>query len=240
MEPETKQDSFGSYLKTFRTQRKMALETVAAKTKITISCLKAMEANAHDQLPPQAYIKSFIRVFADTVGADADVAMSLYRSDLELQAATRQQRLKRHAKLRVMRRTLVAFLVIVTILLVVRYTDFLPETNPTPTGDLPDRASQSSLTTGEDRTMQRHQSADKEKPPLKLRVVALQRTWIKIIVDDQNVRSYTLKPEDRLELEGTDHFNLMIGDANGLKIYFNDEPVNIFGSSGQVVNLKLP
>ena len=68
----------------------------------------------------------------------------------------------------------------------------------------------------------------------------MEHTWLKVIVDDQSARSYDLKPEDRLELEGTNNFNLMIGDANGLQIFFNDEPVKIFGSSGQVVNLKLP
>ena len=62
----------------------------------------------------------------------------------------------------------------------------------------------------------------------------------KIIVDGQNARSYNLKPEERLELEGSHNFNLMIGNASGLKIYLNDRPVKIFGSSGQVVSLKIP
>jgi hypothetical protein len=61
-----------------------------------------------------------------------------------------------------------------------------------------------------------------------------------VIVDGQNARSYDLKPEDRLELEGTSDFNLMIGNATGLQIFLNERPVKIFGSSGQVVSLKIP
>ena len=240
MESEAKQDSFGSYLKGFRVQREMAIETVAAKTKITVNCLKAIEENAHDRLPPRAYVKSFIRTYADAVGADADVAINLYLSDIELQAATRQQRLKRQAKLWAIRRGLMAVGLITIILLIVRYSDLFPESKPVTSTPSPERTTRASFSSQENQTEQRFPTDEKVAAKLKLRVVALERTWLKIIVDDQNVRSYNLKPEDRLELEGTDHFNLMIGDANGLQIFFNDEPVKIFGSSGQVVNLKLP
>ena len=237
MEPEVKQDSFGSYLKDFRIQRKMAIETVAARTKITVNCLLAMEANVLDRLPPPAYLKSFIRSYADTVGADADMAINLYLSNLEMRAATRQQRLKRQAKMGIIRRLLLAAGLIACVLLIVRYTDLFPEPEPVTNTASPNRPP---VSAAENQDSQRYLDDEKETAELKLRVVALAHTWLKIIVDDQNVRSYDLKPEDRLELEGTDHFNLMIGDANGLQIFFNDEPVKIFGSSGQVVNLKLP
>ena len=240
MESEAKQDSFGSYLKGFRMQREMAIETVAAITKITVNCLMAMEANAHDRLPPRAYVKSFIRVYADAVGADPDVATSLYLSDLELQAATRQQRLKRQAKLWALRRVLMAVGLITGILLIVRYTDLFPETPPSPSTAPPESTAREAPSTAAAPSAERYRPAENASEKLKLRVVAMEHTWLKVIVDDQSARSYDLKPEDRLELEGTNNFNLMIGDANGLQIFFNDEPVKIFGSSGQVVNLKLP
>jgi cytoskeletal protein RodZ len=218
----------------------MSIETVAVKTKITVNCLTAMEANAHDRLPPQAYVKSFIRAYADAVGADADMAMNLYLADLALQAATRQQRLKRQAKLGAIRRVLMAVGLIACILLVVRYSDLFPESTPSPDTAPAASPTPPAFSATENQTQQRHGADEKKSVKLKLQVVALAHTWLKVIVDDQHVRSYNLKPEDRLELEGTDNFNLMIGDANGLRIFFNDEPVNIFGSSGQVVNLKLP
>ena len=240
MESDARQDSFGDYLKRFRMQREMAIETVAAKTRITVNCLRAMEENAHDRLPPRAYVKSFIRAYAGAVGADADLAMNLYLSDLELQATTRQQRMKRQAKLWAIRRVLMAVGLIASILLIVRYTDFFPASEPAPGIASPEDAALPSPAASETPSAEQYRSGEKTAEKLKLRVVALAHTWLKVIVDDQSARSYNLKPEDRLELEGTDSFNLMIGDANGLQIFFNDEPVKIFGSSGQVVNLKLP
>jgi hypothetical protein len=86
---------------------------------------------------------------------------------------------------------------------------------------------------------EQHADADTQVP-LKLKVVAVETTWLKVIVDGQRARSYSLKPEERLELEGNNSFNLMIGNASGLNIFLNDRPVKIFGGSDQVVSLKIP
>ncbi len=240
VESTVTQDSFGDYLKKVRLEREMPIEAVAAGTNITVNCLLAVETNAHDRLPPQAYVRSFIRSYADAVGADADLAIRLYKADLAFRAATRKKQLKRQAKIQTIRRTLVAAGVITSLLLLFRYTDVFVPSSPPSANVENESPLQPALPAIENRTDRRYTTDRKQPDKLKLRVVATERTWLKIIVDEQNVRSYDLKPEDRLELEGTDSFNLMIGDANGVKVFLNDEPVNIFGGKGQVVNLKLP
>lgn len=240
MESETNQETFGGYLKGFRGKRELAIETVAAQTKIAVHCLKAIEANAHDRLPQQAYVKSFIRTYAKALGANADVAVNLYLADLKQQKNAEQKQLRRRAKLWAVRRVLMAAGVIVSILLLLRYTDILPDPVPPQriaasegTDQPPPPAIDAEIADG-------RPTAANKQGALKLKVIAVERTWLKIIVDGQNARSYKLKPEDRLELEGTNDFNLMIGNATGLNIFLNDRPVKIFGSSGQVVSLKIP
>lgn len=240
MESEATNDTFGSYLKDFRLKQGLTIETVAARTKIALHCLMAMEANAHDRLPPRAYVKSFIRAYAEAVGANPDVALNLYLADLELQAITRHQLLKRQAKLLIFRRMLVAVVVIASILLLVRYTDIFFYTEPPTSDATPERTALPAPTAKGSPPTERLTSDEKTPEKLTLRVIAVERTWLKVIVDGQNARSYELKPEDRLELEGTSNFNLMIGDASGLQIFLNDRPVKLFGSRGQVVSLKLP
>jgi cytoskeleton protein RodZ len=240
MESETNYETFGSYLKDFRLKRELTIETVAARTKIAVHCLTAMEENAHDRLPPRAYVKSFIRAYADAVGANTDVAMNLYLTDLELQATTRLQLLKRQAKMSAIRRVSIAAAAIVAILLLVRYTDLFWDAAPPPAPEMRERTAAAVPSTADSRSGDRSQSGKAVADKLKLRVIAVEPTWLKIIVDGQNTRSYNLKPEDRLELEGTSNFNLMIGNAEGLKIFLNEQPVKIFGSGGQVVSLKIP
>ncbi|MBC2712642.1 MAG: DUF4115 domain-containing protein [Desulfosarcina sp.] len=237
---ETNQDTFGSYLEGFRLNQDLAIETIAEETKIAVHCLRAMEQNAHDRLPPRAYVKSFIRAYADAVGANADVALDLYLSDLEQQANTKHQRLRRRAKLWALRRTLMTVGVITSILLLVRYTDIVMDPAPPQRTDAPEHAVLPEPSATRTETAVSGLPGAKPQDKLKLQVIAVEQTWLKVIVDGRNARSYDLKPEDRLEMEGTNNFNLMIGNATGLQIFLNERPVKIFGSSGQVVSLKIP
>ena len=240
MESETNQDTFGGYLKGFRVKQELAIQTVAEKTKIACHCLEAIEENAHDRLPPKAYVKSFIRTYADAVGANADVAVELYLSDLQHQENAKQHSLRRREKLWAVRQAMMAVGVILGILFLFRYTDFFmapaPPPNPTP----PERTALAEPPASGAEAAGDRPSTAKPQETLKLQVVAVEQTWLKVIVDGQNARSYDLKPGDRLELEGTHGFNLMIGNATGLQIVLNERPVKIFGSNGQVVSLKIP
>lgn len=240
MESETNQDTFGGYLKNFRLKQGLAIQTVAENTKIAVHCLKAIEENTHERLPPPAYVKSFIRTYADAVGANADVAVEFYLSDLKQQEHTKQHHLRRREKLWAFRRAMMAVGLIVGILFLLRYTDFFMAPAPPQNTTAPEGTVLSEPVASGAETAGIRPSAAETQDKLKLQIIAVERTWLKVIVDGQNARSYDLKPEDRLELEGADNFNLMIGNATGLQIFLDERPVKIFGSSGQVVSLKIP
>jgi cytoskeleton protein RodZ len=240
MESETNQDSFGGYLKGYRMKRELAIQAVAEKTKIAVHCLMAIEDNAHDRLPPPAYVKSFIQAYADAVGANADVAVGRYLSDLEQREHAKHRNLRRRGKLGVVRRIMMTAGVIFSILILLRYTNLFMAPMPPSNNTAPERKTlYEPSNPGVEATRNRGAAAE-AREKLKLQVIAVEKTWLKVIVDGQNARSYDLKPEDRLELEGTHNFNLMIGNATGLRIFLNERPVKIFGSSGQVVSLKIP
>lgn len=233
------QETFGSYLRAFREKQALTVETVARHTRIAVHCLNALEAGDLEQLPPKAYVRSFIRAYADAVGANADVALNLYLDHLERQAHVRRQMLRRQAKLATIRRVLMAVGLVTSILLLVRYTDlFIDPQQPEAPATAP--AAETPPSGGEPVAATEQPLAVAAAEKLKLKVVAVEKTWLKVIVDGQNARSYDLKPEERLELEGTNSFNLMIGNATGLKVFLNERPVKIYGSSGQVVSLKIP
>ena len=63
---------------------------------------------------------------------------------------------------------------------------------------------------------------------------------MKVTIDDQEPIEYTLTPGDRIDLEASSGYKLLIGNAGGITLMLNDQPVRISGSTGQVVNLELP
>ena len=73
-----------------------------------------------------------------------------------------------------------------------------------------------------------------------LKVVAVAETWLKIIVDNQKSQEYTLKTGDQLELGAMSRFNILIGNAAGVKLFANQDLIYLPGESGQVVNIEIP
>ncbi|MBF0449699.1 MAG: helix-turn-helix domain-containing protein [Candidatus Magnetomorum sp.] len=73
-----------------------------------------------------------------------------------------------------------------------------------------------------------------------LRLKATEKTWLKITVDDQSTNEFMLKPGDTLSKEANKEFQILLGNATGVEIFLNEEPVDIDGRSGQVMTLILP
>ena len=63
---------------------------------------------------------------------------------------------------------------------------------------------------------------------------------MKVIIDEKESTEYTLSSGDNIQLEAKTGYNLLIGNAAGVKIKLNGKPVSISGESGQVVTLHLP
>ncbi|MGD8242634.1 MAG: helix-turn-helix transcriptional regulator, partial [Desulfobacterales bacterium] len=72
--------SFGLFLQSARIEKKISIEALAAETRIRVEVLKRLEAEEHDHLPDEVFVKGFIRTYAEAVGADAKEALERYRS----------------------------------------------------------------------------------------------------------------------------------------------------------------
>jgi cytoskeleton protein RodZ len=63
---------------------------------------------------------------------------------------------------------------------------------------------------------------------------------MKITIDDNEGKEFLLKAGDRLELSASSRLGLFVGNAGGIALLLNDEPLPPLGRSGQVVTLQLP
>jgi hypothetical protein len=82
--------------------------------------------------------------------------------------------------------------------------------------------------------------AEAKSEKLILEITAVAETWMKIVVDGDQVQELTLKPGDRLSLEASTGYELLIGNAAGIEIQLNGKAVPLDGRSGQVRSLTLP
>ena len=84
------------------------------------------------------------------------------------------------------------------------------------------------------------EQAIESKAALRLRIKALEQTWLKITADEKEPKEYTMEAGEEMEVTAETTFNVLIGNAGGLDVWFNDQPVELPGISGKVVRLKLP
>ncbi len=72
---ESKTTSFGRYLRAVRLEKNIRLEEVAARTRIGVDTLQAIEDEDVTQLPADVFVKGFLRSFARVIDADGDLAV---------------------------------------------------------------------------------------------------------------------------------------------------------------------
>jgi cytoskeletal protein RodZ len=106
----------------------------------------------------------------------------------------------------------------------------VPQAEAPPTAeDGADEASQPTLGTPQTRPAK-----------LVLQITAVELTWLRVTSDKKVVKEMTLKPDDRMTFEAEERFDLTIGNAGGVQLTLNDQPLNPPGKRGRVVSLKLP
>ena len=71
----------GEYLRQMRESRGVSLEEVAEATNVNIRYLQALEDGQYDILPPEVYVRGFLRSYGEYLGIDPEELFARYDSD---------------------------------------------------------------------------------------------------------------------------------------------------------------
>ena len=204
-----------------------------------MSNLILIEKEDHSRLPAAVFVKGFLRAYAKCVGADCDEVIQRYEARLQFvqKAAESGAGLHRETSrlwLKLLVSLAALFLLVAASLYLFKLrsavdTPMEPASIGSHSQPQPEPAQQSEPTAV---------PAHSEK--YFLQIVAHEKTWIKVIIDDQDSEEFKLSPGDRRELRASAGFNLLIGDAGGVALTLNGKSVPIQGNSGQAVNIHLP
>ena len=253
--------SFGHYLKSIRLEKGISLEEISNETKIRVDILLLIEKEDFAGLPDEVYVKSFLRAYAKTVGADEEEAVRRYESSSFALKKTDEYEAKLEnfsSKFwnRIVLSVVTLGIIVVAVLLFSIFreqTSLNDQVNQQIAGE---NIQENSIKFPEDNdsiqgvdnnpkdndSIQRidNKASENIAQKLLLSIIAVEETWIKVSIDDLRAKEYSLKAGDRLELEATSDFNLIIGNATGVNLTLNGKPVKIEGKSGQVVNIQVP
>jgi cytoskeletal protein RodZ len=252
-----KMSSYGLYLQTVRVEKGISIEQVAEESRIRAGILRSIEAEDHAKLPDDVFVKGFLRIFAQVIGADPEEAVR--RFDVRRKPVPAVE-IHSHSGTEKPPRLWLTLLWVTAMMiglvggtLVVYQMVYHkgpaavpPEATVKAEEDsLPAEKSSSDETPAEtaDTTVEAttpHTSAVEKPVAYALEIVCHEDTWLKIIADDARATEHQMKPGDKITLTAETMFNLLIGNAGGVSVQLNGQPVPVPGSSGQVVNLQLP
>jgi cytoskeletal protein RodZ len=246
MESDKESLSFGRYLQAIRLEKKISLEQVSEQTRIGLGNLLLIEQENHEQLPAQVYVKGFLRSYAKAIGADGDEVIRRYDSCLEVvQKISDSESASKGTGRRIWWKLLISLVLLICIIGASLLAVFF--LRQAPTADNPSEQKTTAETEQAVDTQAAQKGLDPDPRPVKavpekwlLHVAAVEETWLKVIMDEKESNEYHLNTGDELELEAVSGFNLLIGNAGGIKLTLNDKPVPISGKSGDVVTIELP
>jgi len=232
--PDLSPVSFGRYVKAIREQKGIDLKTVSEALKVSVNKLTHIEAEDHEQLPDEIYVKGILRSYAGYIGIDPDdlidryeINRSAYMPRANAFATQAQQRNKMLLRM-FFPLLLLAAIGGISIGLFYHWDVFQAAE---PADERPAMSHQPETTTAE--------PGNKTPGKLVLVIETIEKTWIKINIDGEEPLEYLLRPKDHVELEADSRIKMLIGNAGGLEMRLNGVPVDVPGKSGEVVSLEL-
>jgi cytoskeletal protein RodZ len=228
---------FGEILKEKREKLGLNLREVAHTLRIQSENLKALENGDLERLPPDVYVKAYIREYAKFLNIDPKPLLDEYatltmKNEEEAPLPPPLPR-KKSALLRI---SLPASLVAAVIVGFFIYTQtyerkaVVPVTPATPT--VPESPGSAQSTS--------ELLPSKPEPQHMLDVTATETTWLRIEPDGGESEEMLLKPGETKKWTSPNGFNLKVGNAGGVRLVLDNKDMGVPGERGRVVKLRLP
>ena len=226
--------SIGCMFRAERLRRGKDLDLIAAQTKISRAILEAIENDQFESLPGGAYRKGFVRQYARALGLDEEKAVAEFqREHLELPVALPPippQRRFTHLRE-------VAFLLLPALAILGFYkvaaTDHPEkkratlERTPKPVVPAPPPPAKVSA------------PENPPAPPVHAVLTMTEPVWVSVRCDGKPAYTGTLLEKESRSFEATATVTVLVGNAGGLTITLNGQPVGPIGAHGEIQLLEL-
>ncbi len=244
--------NFGTSFKKAREHRGLTFAQIAEETRISTRFLEAIENEEFELLPGGIFNRGFIRTYAQRVGLDPEAAVKEYEQLLKVQqpeqpitaSAPAQAQAPQDSKAEKNFYPVAIGVLVLAIIIFYAVTrePAAPVAVPTPPQvavTQPVQEAPPSLASSVSAALE-PESVPAPTTALALDIQAINQTWIKVNADGRNVSpGEILEPGDSRHFSGDTSINLIVGNAGGVNLKLNDQPMKAIGKSGQVREIKV-
>jgi transcriptional regulator with XRE-family HTH domain len=240
--------TIGQLLKETREAKGLKLEDVSNILYLRKSIIDALESGNWDKLPHQVYVKGYLNQYASYLDV-ADKLAEAMRVEDETEALVSSEPIedkgnqpsRKHftEKLHKVypRKRFVIYGASLAVLLAVFVYQAMERRILLP---LPAGTYAVSNTAYEASTKSIERSVPAVLDPKKLVVACRERTWIRIVIDETEKKEFMLNPEEMVAFNAKEGFDLLIGNAGGVTLFYNGQNVGFEGENGEVRRVRLP
>jgi cytoskeleton protein RodZ len=255
-------DSAGAFLKAERLKKNKTLKDIAENTRIGLFTLDALEDDKIELLPPEAYVRGFIKAYANELDISPDEALALYAAQVHATPAVEQPGEGKHASspLLIPGYAVPVIAGAVVLLLCALFFGYKGRTSlqtgisPGNEADAPAMVqTREPEVPAEDQELAPelkpaakepaaadNASASATTAPFTIRFAATERCWMRFTVDGKHVFEVTLKKGDTYSVNAVSDIKVRIGNPGGVTALYNDSPVTVPGNRGRPVEMSFP
>jgi cytoskeleton protein RodZ len=242
--------NFGETLQRARMARGLSIADAERALKIRPAYLSALEEERFDALPPRAYAKGFIRSYAGFLGIDPEPLLAIYE---QVQPAPRESGAPPVVDIPIepavapspLRRFITYAIVVVGIAVVALLYGFYAKISEFARSSPPPSAA---VTPSPNQGVGVPPEAPRGGPGvapapgpgqgggLMLAVAVKERSWVRVEVDGEEVFSGVLDEGHAQTWQGKKRISIRVGNAGGVEVTFNGQPLGPLGRRGRVVD----
>jgi cytoskeletal protein RodZ len=242
--------NIGTILKARREEKGISLEEVSNVLCLRKSLIQAIESGRWELLPHEVYVRSYLKEYASFLKVYDEILPDLIEKNHEIEPEARNniqevekpiRRLQKISFINIPRKALVypAIILILAGFYVVDkmkrdYSQIqLPKIESTIGIAAQSQSSSDNNVTTESQVTQ---STSEGK---KLMISCKERTWVSVVIDDSEKKEFMLNAQEMIILNAKERFDLLIGNAGGVKLILNGKDTEFTGKSGEVKRVKL-
>lgn len=242
----------GELLKKKREESGQELKEIAYILKIRCDYLKAIEDGAFEKLPAAIYAKGYIKEYSKYLRINYEPIIKAYSDKttppVPEPASPPLKRKNQHLKYLIVPTLLIASLILYmssSSSNVKLHTAKKHDSKPIAENTLqPAKDKQSAQLDQKTKIPSTSASApikkDSKTTKHGLKIQASDTTWVSVNIDNTNPREMLLQQGETVTFSAQEQFALKIGNAKGIRLFFDGKDVGSLGAEGQVISLNLP
>ncbi len=235
-------EKIGAILKEERGKRSLSIEEISKLLNLRRPIIEAIENGFWERLPHEVYVRGYVKEYASILKIDHVILphLNIKRHNSDYSVFLNDDK-KSDKKQIVLNKTSslfsrTGFLYTMAVVLIAFAFIFLNINKENKENEKLEKAVQISNTVNNNETQQQLPVLSSNK---KLMITCHERTWISVIMDGKEKKEFILNPGEVVILNAKERFDILVGNAGGIKFLLNGKDVEFSGVSGQVKRITL-